>query len=204
MREINVTQLSEEWFGCRLGKITASKFGDLIKTSKHRVEWTQAQTSILLTIAAERLTGQRVMTYPSKAMQWGIETEDEAVSFYELNSMTTVRQSGFFEFSRDVGGSPDGIIEGEGALEIKCPESKQHLKYLLDSNELIKMYKWQALGHIYNTGLGWCDLVSYDPRFVDDTKKMVSYRFTKEEYKEDLEILGNRLNDAVEIINGWL
>lgn len=204
MNEIKVTQLSDEWFKLRLGKITASKFGDLMKTPKQRLEWNQTQTSILLQTASEFLTGEREETFTSKSMQWGIDTEKEAIEFYELLTDQTVRESGFYEVSEYIGGSPDGIIEGQGALEIKCPNSKQHLKYLLDANELIKMYKWQAIGHIYTTGLQWCDLISFDPRFKDPEKMMVIQRFNKSDLEAELKELHERLESAVEVIEGWL
>ena len=204
MKEINVLQLSDEWFELRLGKLTASKFDKLMKTPKQRLEWSDTQTAILLECASELLTGQREDSFTNKAMQWGNDTEEEARSFYALTNMTTVRESGFFETSEYIGGSPDGIIEGAGCLEIKCPNSKQHLKYLLDVEQLKKAYKWQALGHIFNTGLDYCDLISFDPRFKDDSKKMVSYRYTVKEYADDLLLLIARLDHAVEIIKGWL
>jgi len=208
MSEVSVIQLSDEWFKLRLGKLTASKYPKLMPTPRQKPgAWSETQVAILLETASERLTGQREETFTNKAMQWGNDTEAEARAFYGLTNMVTVRESGFFETSEFTGGSPDGIIvkvEDCGCLEIKCPNSKQHLKYLLDVEQLKKSYKWQALGHIFNTGLGYCDLVSFDPRFKDDNKKMVSCRFTAEDYADDLLLLQNRINEAVELIKEWV
>lgn len=200
MNEIKVIQGSEEWFNLRLGKITASKFKDLIKSPKQKLNWTKIQESILYSIASERMTESREESFKSSAMQWGNDIEPLARKAYEIEKMVKVRQCGFFVKSEYTGGSPDGIIEGEGAVEIKCPTSKQHLRYLKHPDELLNDYKWQALGHIYNTGLDYCDLISFDPRYKDEGKQIVIIRLLKVDYIDDLITLESRLDEAIVFI----
>ncbi|MDC7224232.1 MAG: YqaJ viral recombinase family protein [Spirochaetales bacterium] len=199
MVEHKVEQRSAEWFALRCGRITGSRFKDLMSTDKSKLKGTKGQLSLLREVAAERLTGMWEESSLSKAMQWGIDKEDEARRYYSDYLMADIRESGFWEFSEGAGCSPDGIILSERALEIKCPATKTHLLYYMDNSELWKEYRWQAVGHALCTGLGDVDLISYDPRLPDD-KKLVVYR--PGDISKDILLLKERLIEAEEVIRG--
>lgn len=204
-QEIKCEQRSDEWFMARLGKLTASRFPDLMKTAKQRLQWNQTQLTILRQVAAEIITGEVEEIYTSKAMQWGIDNEVYGRELWAVENLETVRTCGFYQHSEYIGGSPDGIVirDGEdwGVFEIKCPSSKNHLMYELDNNELMRNYYGQILGESIVTGLRNYSLVSFDPRFPDGRKFVT---VTGEFGLEDIAVLESRLFDALDIIKEWI
>jgi hypothetical protein len=203
MSELKVEQLSTEWFTARLGKITGSKFQKLMPTKKQKPDaWSAGQLTILREVAAQALTGEREETFTNKAMQWGIDNEQNARKAFEDSEMLVVRECGIFIHSDYIASSPDGIIGSTGETwETKCPTSKQHLLYYLDSDILFEDYKWQVIGECFCSGFKKGVICSYDPRFLED-KKLVIHRF--EPTVEDFEQLNNRLTLAVEIIKDMI
>lgn len=203
--EIKCEQRSDEWWEVRRGKLTSSKFPDLIKTPKQRLEWNQTQLAILREVAAEIITGKTEETFTSKAMQWGIDNEDYGRELWTVENFETVRTCGFFQHSEYIGGSPDGILVRDGVdwgvYELKCPTSKNHLKYELDKDELFKEYGGQVLGESFAAELLNFALVSFDPRFPDG-RQFVTYTGCFQ--PEDMAVLESRLMNAVDIIKGWI
>lgn len=62
------------------------------------------------------------------------------------------------------GASPDGCIDKDGLIEIKCPNSATHMKTLLSKKPDGK-YITQMMWQMACTGRKWCDFISFDPRF---------------------------------------
>ena len=202
MIEYNYPQLSDEWFAIRLGHLTGSRFPELMPTEKARSVWTQGQSSLLIEIASQILTGEAEQIYQSFAMTWGVDHEREARAALSDYLMTPIRESGFWEYSKWAGSSPDGIAGDNGiAVEIKCPLSKTHMSYYLDSEILWGKYRWQTVGHSLCTGIDRAILCSFDPRFPPE-KQLVVY--DPGDLSEDREKLRLRIDAAVEIIEGWL
>ncbi|SRR6266542_915247 len=159
---IYVEQGAPEWFQARLGRATASRFGDIMAKIKTGEPASRKNYRALL--VAERLTGIREETFQSSAMAWGTETEPLARLRYALSSGNDVKECGFFAHNDlMVGASPDGLVAEDGLLEIKCPNSATHIETL--RKELVPyLYYWQVMGQIWITGRQWCDFVSFDPR----------------------------------------
>ncbi len=179
-----VEQGTEDWFKLRMGRITSSNFPLLMQKPKSG-DFNNTQLTYLKERAVEILTGIRPESFTNKYMEWGTETEPLAREYYELETFSLVKEVGFYPFGENFGDSPDGIIEGVRALEFKCPKSTTHLDYLLDPSKLVKAYNWQCYGHMIATGLKECDLVSFDPRFTDNSKKMVMVNIKLEQEKAD-------------------
>ena len=200
-------QRTDEWARLRSGRFTASDFDTLMPAKSKAIDsWTKTQLDIVHRVAAERLTGQvSDGGYISAAMQWGIDTENEARSAYEFETGKTVQQVGFIEYDEWLGCSPDGLIDDDGGLELKCPTSAVHLSYLRDQSLFINDYKWQCLGSLLVSGRSRWELISYDPRFPED-KQLVRVIFRYENCLPDLVLLRNRLDLAIlkvkEIIGG--
>lgn len=105
--------------------------------------------------------------YVSPAMEWGIKHEPEAIERYQIETFSTVEAKSRiahpdFEY---VSGEPDGIV-GDGIIEVKCPNSANHFKNLLNG-EQIAQYQWQIQGYMWLAEKEWCDFVSYDPRYPE-------------------------------------
>jgi hypothetical protein len=129
--ENNELQRTEEWFAQRLGKFTASRFGDLMTSGRSKADiFGQTAISYIMEVAAEKLTGQRVQIFGA-ALDHGNEYESVARK-QNTNSAQNceVEELGFCEISDYSGGSPDGKVVGTDKLiEIKCPyNTANHLK----------------------------------------------------------------------------
>ena len=63
-----------------------------------------------------------------KAVQWGVNNEEEAIKAFTLKTGKTVKETGiWFHSSGIIGASPDRIVDHETALEAKCPYTERNL-----------------------------------------------------------------------------
>ena len=103
------------WHLARRGHLTASNFGSVMKAKR--------VTPSLL----KRLLGEYDLSRV-KAVQWGVNNEEEAIKAFTLKTGKTVKETGiWFHSSGILGASPDGIVDHETALEAKCPYSERNL-----------------------------------------------------------------------------
>jgi len=162
MIELNIEQMSEEWKIAKAGKVSGTGFSKIVtsvgKPSKQADKYMRR-------LAGETLTGRMADGYQSAAMRRGIEMEPEARKFYIWHFGRKVRQVGlcYKDETRKVACSPDGLIDPDGGLEIKCPELETHIFYMLNPQELIKDYYQQLQGDLYVSGKSWWDIMSYYP-----------------------------------------
>ncbi len=158
---LDCEQHSDEWFNARLGIPTGSCF-DKIITSQDKPA--SGQKTYMNELLAEWLVGAPVDTYTSVWMERGNELENEARSYYEFKSDNPVKQVGLV-FKNDknlVSCSPDGLIDGVGGLEIKCPKANTQIEYLL-TQKLPAKYVPQVQGSMWITEREWWDFLSYHP-----------------------------------------
>ena len=157
----DVEQGSEAWHKLRIGRPTASKFGEIISPKK--LQPSASAEKYMHQLLAEWIIGQPCNMVSNKFMERGTELEPEARKLYELLHHN-VDQIGFCTTDDGlVGCSPDGLIGKDGGLEIKCPMAPTHVKYLLDPAKLYEDYKLQVQGSIFVTGRSWWDMWSYAP-----------------------------------------
>jgi putative phage-type endonuclease len=162
----NLVQGSAEWLALRCGKVTASRVADVIAKTKTGVSASRAKYAGEL--IAERLTGVPAERYTNGAMAWGTEQEPNARKAYEFYRDTDVTEIGFVLHKTigDAGASPDGLVDVDGLLEIKCPETHTHIETLL-SKSVPSKYITQMMWQMACTGRKWCDFVSFDPRLPE-------------------------------------
>jgi hypothetical protein len=167
------TQRSEDWYAARLGKATASRFKDAIATKKQTEKQKkdnlpgdpmQAQLDYLTELVVERLTQAPIQRYTTAAMTWGTEQEPAARAAYERITGRIVEETGFVAHDTLMAGcSPDGLVDWDGLIEIKCPwNTANHIETLLSG--MPDDHRAQVQGQMWITGREWCDFVSYDPR----------------------------------------
>ena len=156
-------QRTEEWFAARCGKVTASRMKDIIAKSD-----TAAYRNYQAEIISERLSGRPAESYSSREMQRGTELEPKARAVYILETGSDVTETGLIPHPHiaNSGASPDGLVDSDGLLEIKCPNTATHIDFLLHrqpKREYILQMQWQMAC----TGRLWCDFVSYDDRLPE-------------------------------------
>lgn len=168
---IKADQRTPEWFQARLGRPTASRFGDIMAMT--RSGYSTSRKNYAAELVIQRITGEMPENFQSTAMNWGIETEATARLAYELETANEVTDTGLWMHDEyEAGASPDGLIGLDGCLEIKCPNSATHLE-TLHSKTLPRQYKAQVQGQMWVTGRKWCDFVSYDPRMPVNAQLIV-------------------------------
>jgi putative phage-type endonuclease len=173
-------QGSEEWFNAKRGFVGASVIADVMAKGKNGAE-AATRRNLKARIVAERLTGQSPESFTSAAIQHGIEHEPIARALYEVSRDVDVEQVGFILHPeiRMTGASPDGLIGDKGLIEIKCPNTANHIDYLLGGTAPAEYHR-QMLWQMECTGREWCDFVSYDPRMPDDMQLFV-VRFLRDD-----------------------
>lgn len=192
----------EAWLERRRGKITGSHFGDLMGTGRGKDEiFTQTGLTYLRRVAAERFGSYYIAS--AKSMEWGTENESAAISEYaELRNVSVNAEPfQFYEYTSAVGCTPDGIVEQDGCIEVKCPyDPAVHVNTLL-TQKVPKDYEWQVIGHLLCTGRQWCDFISYDPRMWRP-QRLVVIRVERD--ASLLEFLHSRLSLAVDTVNDYV
>jgi len=152
-------QGTDEWRKIRLGKPTASEFCKLF-TDKLEPRKGEMPNTLLYQKVAELWHGP-LPSFGTKYMEDGNVMEDEARPWYEFTRGVTVLTPGFITSDCErYGCSPDGLVEGVGGLEIKCPMPTTHVDYVL-TGSLPTEYAAQVHGSMMVTGLPVWDFVSY-------------------------------------------
>lgn len=161
--------LRDAWLAERHGRITASRFGDLMKSGREKdAVFTQTGYAYLRRCLAERLGSYYSVS--AKSMDWGNEHESEAIAEYEKRFGVQVESCRYryFPYNDDIGGTPDGLVGDEGCIEIKCPyDPAVHINTCL-TRQVPDEYEWQVHGHMLVTGRKWVDFCSFDPRIPED------------------------------------
>lgn len=174
MKIHNFEQLSDEWFECRKGKITASH-ADTIATNGKGLE------TYINEIMAEYFSSGEKEHFSNEHTERGNDLEDTARSIYELENNVKVEQVGFIEYNDFVGCSPDGLIGEDEGLEIKCCSDKVYWEILMtgDCSSMSK-WKWQCLMNLLITQRKKWNLVIFNPNFK---KSMIKIEILPDEEK---------------------
>jgi putative phage-type endonuclease len=182
----DIEQGTDEWFAIRCGKVTASRIADIIATTKSGYSASRANYEAQL--ICEILTGKPAESFTNAAMQWGTETEPLARAQYELKTGNMVNQIGFVVHPKieQAGASPDGLVDNDGLIEIKCPNTSTHLDTLL-SQKVPSKYITQMTWQMVCTGRKWCDFVSYDPRLPENLQLYIERIELDEDYAKKLQ-----------------
>ena len=196
----NIDQGTDEWHYLRLGKITASKFKDVMAKGAGKT-----RKAYMMQLAAEVVTGQRVASFTNTAMEWGTETEPQAKSMFEFENGCDVEEVTFIELlDLNVGISPDGIIEGHRGIEIQCPNTTTQIETYL-SGKMPATHKHQVQGSMWVTGFDTWEFVSFDPRingkagyFHQTIERDDKYI---DELKEQCQVFNDELQNMIKLIS---
>lgn len=196
-------QGTKKWDEDRIGKITASRFHDVLTKGRGKdAEFGKTAMSYAYEIVAQKLTGEKKQEVTSSSMEWGKKWELSAIRFYQRKTFRLVKETGYVALNDDVGGSPDGLIGDDGGLEIKCPyNSAIHLSTLL-KKEVPKEYVPQVQGYMWVTDRQWWDFASFDTRYQRDADKMVIVRVERDD--EYIANLNERIEKFKDIIDNIL
>ena len=193
-------QRTEEWFADRLGKVTASRVADVL--AKIKTGESASRKNYKMELVVQRLTGKPQESFTNAAMEWGTEQEPFARMAYEAHTGTFVKEEGFVDHLtiEGFGCSPDGIV-GEGLIEIKCPNTANHIETVLE-NKVPSKYIPQMQCQMACTGAKWCDFVSFDPRVPEDLQLLVVRVERDQEYIDSMEVeVKQFLSEVLDLFN---
>ena len=193
-----IEQGTEEWLKIRLGKVTASGVADVLAKTKTGVS--ASRGNYLIKLAIQRVTGVVEESFTNDAMQWGKDHEDQARVAYEVASGNFVDQVAFVDHPtiKWFGASPDGLINQDGLVEIKCPNSATHWSYIKDDGPPTKYYI-QMQAQMACTGRSWCDFVSYDPRMPERSQLFIKRVMREDAYIAEMEAEVKKFLDEVAV-----
>lgn len=157
-------QRSPEWFAARCGKVTASRLYDVMARAKSG--YAASRQNYMAELICQRLTGKLEEGFTNAAMMRGTELEPVAREMYALNEFDAViSEVGLIDHPAIAGfaASPDGLVNDDGLIEIKCPNTWTHLQ-TLKTGVPKRQYLLQMHAQMMCTGRKWCDFVSFDDR----------------------------------------
>lgn len=193
----DVNQNTDEWFSLRGGKLTSSNLGKIM--SNFGKAFGEPAKKYAYSIANEQITGEPISSdYSNSHMERGHEQEPIARTIYENQTFCDVTNGGFFE-SDFIGCSPDGLVGGNGVIEIKSVISSVHFANIKRQG-LDPAYKWQCIGNLMFTGREWLDFISYCSTYPEG-KQVFIHRIKKEELQEEFEMLNERINQFKSLID---
>ena len=160
-------QGSDEWKDYKRGKVSASSVIKIVKGT--RGAYLSDRKNYMSDLIIEILTGNNTEHFTSTAMEHGTETEPLARAAYEAITGSMVSQVGFIDHDTiaDFGASPDGLVNVDGLIEIKCPNTATHLDTLINGT-IKRDYIYQVQAVMLCGKRAWCDFISYDPRLPDN------------------------------------
>lgn len=192
----DIEQNSDEWMALRCGKATASCFG--VFMANYGKAFGEPAKKYALQIALERITGKKAEHgFSNEHMERGHEQEPVARMLYEETTFCEVTNGGFFDCG-DYGDSPDGLVGGKGAIEIKSVIASTHYETIMRGS-YDPSYKWQLVGHLDCTGRDWVDFISYCSDFPKDSQLFVS-RLHRASFQDELNMLATRRAEFLDLV----
>jgi hypothetical protein len=186
----NIQQRTDEWLKCRLGVLTGSEIGKLMKSSRKKDElFGDTAKGYIYKKAAERDLLDEVKSdeeiweiyknqysFSSKAIDFGTEQEAYARDLYSKLTGRRIVEVGLCKHPTipNFASSPDGLFYDEGTgergcLEIKVPNIDTYVKYLSEITNTYDLlivnpdYYYQCLSHMACCEAQWTDFVCYQP-----------------------------------------
>lgn len=167
-------QRTPEWYAARCGKVTASRVADVVTRLKGG-GWGAPRAKYMDQIVAERLSGKPQDMRNVRSMTERAEMEPDARVAYEFYTDRAIELVGFVPHPtiENAGASPDGYVDEDGGVEIKCLDAATHKKLLLGDDAPMLDYQEQMDFQMACTGAKWVDFVAYCPIMPEELKLIV-------------------------------
>jgi putative phage-type endonuclease len=151
-------QRSEEWFNIRKGRITGSSVGAILGVSPF-----VKPDDIMRRMVRDWHNAPSEFT-GNVATDWGTRNEPGAVIEYEMISGNTVTPCAFYMFEDWLGASPDGLINDDGLVEIKCPFGIRDKKPPVFKTARTQLHYYAQMQiQLFTTERNWCDFYQWTP-----------------------------------------
>jgi putative phage-type endonuclease len=149
-----------EWRQQRVGRVTASRVGAILGISPF------TSRKALLKEMVKEAMGE-IHENDAPPLRWGREKEPDARSEYQaLYCSEDVVETGLLQHAlyEWLAASPDGLVGGDGMLEIKCPYGKRDDKCPEFKSAKDQPSYWHQIQcQLYVADRKWCDLFQWNP-----------------------------------------
>lgn len=201
--ECNESFTAHEWLVSMAGekvrkRVCSEKCKDAYELRKPRTE-SAARYEYKIELVTERLTGVPVPAFVSKEMQWGTDNEPIARTEYEMHIGALTDQVGFVQHpTMDFfGASPDSLVAKVGGVEIKCPNTTTHIKWM-QAGIVPEEHQEQMLSNLAcNPEREWWDFMSFDPRLPEHLKKFIVRMYRDEKRIKEIEAEAVKFNGEI-------
>lgn len=170
-------QRSDDWYASRVGRVTASRIAAVLSGGKGLTRRAYRDQ-----LVAERLTGRYVQSYQSAKMTWGIDTEPAARAYYAQILGKEIEKTGGQSHPRLVAGaSPDGLLDPDGLLEIKCPDTVTHVGWMIDGEVPATYFGQMQFQLACYPDRKWNQFISFDPRLPESSRLFIAPKLYRDE-----------------------
>lgn len=193
----DVIQNTDEWMDMRVGRLGGGKGGiDVVMANFAKPFGNPAQAKAVK-MALEKIRGRYIGNeYANSHMERGQEEEPLARREYEKTYFCEVTNGGYFTIGEDIGVSPDGLVDDDGMIEIKCVIESVHFE-TVRLKRFDPAYKWQLIYDLQVAGRKWIDYVQMCDAFPEGKKL-----FVQRLYATNLQVEFQQINTRfVEFIN---
>jgi len=158
----NIEQQTPEWYDLRRQyPLTASKAQAIGNAGK-------GLETLVWDVLADKYSIAEKEHISNVHTDRGNELEANARAIYEMQTGNTVTEVGFItndKVSKAGGASPDGLVNNDGLVEIKCFDDAKHFKCSVMGLVPESQYEWQMQMQMLFTGRKWVDFVAYNPNY---------------------------------------
>jgi putative phage-type endonuclease len=163
-------QNSDEWYQARIGSIGGSSIASVCAKGSGKM-----RSNLLYRMAGEILSGQRYESYHNKDMERGHLLEPKARKCYELFTGYQVEQVAMIKETDHKHVSPDGLVNEDGMIEIKCVIPSVHIETIV-KNKIPSSYKKQVQWGLDKAKRIWLDFISFCPLIKDKPIHIIQTR----------------------------
>lgn len=182
----DIQQGMPEWFACRAGIPTASKFSTVMAKGEGKT-----RAEYMRKLAGELITGEPSEQFSNVHTDRGNAMEDEARETYAFINEADITRVGFIR-NGSKGASPDSLVGVNGGLEIKT--ALPHIQIdRLERDRLPPEHKAQVQGNLWISEREWWDFVSYWPKLPVFQVRV----YRDEEYIKTMSDEIDRFNDEL-------
>ncbi|MHC2481606.1 lambda exonuclease family protein [Rhizobium leguminosarum] len=196
MQVFDVEQGEADWFQCRLGIPTASKFATVMAKGEGKT-----RSEYMRTLAGEILTGEPAESFSNVHMERGKTMEDEARETYAFLEGVEIQRVGFIR-NGDKGASPDSLLGTNGGLEIKTALPKIQIDRL-ERDRLPPEHRAQVQGNLWVSEREWWDFCSYWPKLPMLTIRVYRDETFIKEMSDEVDRFNDELAALVERIRRY-
>ena len=191
MQWIDIQQNTPEWEELRVGRVGGSSIAKVM--ANYGKAFGKPAQELAERIALEQLQGKAVgSNYTNEHMQRGHAEEPIARDLYEKETFSEVTNGGYYIESEDVGVSPDGLVDNDGMIEIKCVIYSVHFQ-TKRREAYDPKYKWQLALNLSASGREWIDYVEFCSEFPKGNRLFVQ-RLTRADIGQMADKIRHRLS----------